>query len=225
MAGRQTPLVTGECYHVFNRGVAKQPTFLTLQDYERAMLTLEYYRFAKPPLKLSKYKEFSREDRSRITEELNIANNCLVDILSFVLMPKHFHLLLKQNLDGGVSKYISQFTNSYTRYYNTRNNRVGPMFQGAFKAVQVESGEQLIHLSRYIHLNPYVSSIVSKPELDKYLWSSLPAYLGIQDSFVDKQPVLSLFSGKFNYRDFVFDHSDYARELERVKHLIIDIED
>lgn len=225
MAGRQTPLVSGEYYHVFNRGVAKQHTFLTLQDYERAMLTLEYYRFTKPPLKLSKYKDLSREDRSRISEELSVDDNCLVDILSFVLMPNHFHFLLKQNIDGGISKYISQFTNSYTRYFNTRNNRVGPMFQGAFKAVQVESEEQLIHLSRYIHLNPYVSSIVSKSELDKYLWSSLPAFLGIQKSFVNQEQVTSLFSKRFNYHDFVFDHSDYARELERVKHLTIDLEE
>ena len=59
------------------------------------MLTLEYYRFAKTSTETSKYKEFSREDRSRITEELNIANNCLVDILSFVLMPNHFHFSAK----------------------------------------------------------------------------------------------------------------------------------
>lgn len=223
MAGRQIPLVSGEYYHVFNRGVAKQITFVNKSDYERAMLALEYYRFTNPPLKLSKFKDLSTEDKSKIELELRHKNDRLVDILSFVIMPNHFHFLLKQNVDGGISKYVGQFTNSYTRYFNTKNNRVGPMFQGAFKSVQVESSEQLIHLSRYIHLNPYVSSLASKVELSTYPWSSLPAYLGRENNFIDLEPVQSQFRGKFNYKDFVFNHSDYARELKTVKHLTIDI--
>ena len=224
MAGRQTPFVSGEYYHVFNRGVAKQVTFVNKSDYERAMLALEYYRFTNPPLKLSKFRDMSTEDKSKIELALRHKNDRLVDILSFVIMPNHFHFLLKQNVDGGISKYISQFTNSYTRYYNTKNNRVGPMFQGAFKSVLVESSEQLIHLSRYIHLNPYVSSLASKVELPAYPWSSLPAYLGRENNFIDLEPMRSQFRGKYNYKDFVFKHSDYARELKIVKHLTIDID-
>ena len=199
--------------------------FTTISDYTRALQTLEYYRFTKPPLKFSKYKDLSIEQKNRINLELDFKKDYLVDILSFVFMPNHFHFLLKQNTDWGVSKFVGQFTNSYTRYFNTRNNRVGPVFQGVFKAVEIESEEQLIHLSRYIHLNPYVSSLVTKTELDNYRWSSLPAYLGLENSFVDKHTVLSQFSKKFSYRDFVHNHSDYARELERVKHLVIDIDD
>ena len=224
MAGRQASLVSGEYYHVFNRGVAKQVTFANKPDYERAMLALEYYRFTNPPLKLSKFKGLSTEDKSKIELELRNRNDQLVDILSFVIMPNHFHFLLKQNVDGGISRYVSQFTNSYTRYFNTKNNRVGPMFQGVFKSVQVESSEQLVHLSRYIHLNPYVSSLVTKAGLATYPWSSLPAYLGQENNFIDLGFVKSQFRGKFNYKDFVFNHSDYARELEIVKHLAIDID-
>lgn len=225
MAGRKTPLVSGEYYHVFNRGVAKQATFMNKSNYERAMLTLEYYRYTNPPIKLSKFKDLSTEDKSRIELELRHKNDRLVDVLSFVIMPNHFHFLLKQNVDEGISKYLSQFTNSYTRYFNTKNNRVGPMFQGVFKSVHVESSEQLIHLSRYIHLNPYVSSLVPKIELATYPWSSLPAYLGRGNNFIDLESMKSQFRGKFNYKDFVFNHSDYARELEIVKYLTIDIDD
>lgn len=224
MAGRQTPLVSGGYYHIFNRGVAKQTTFVNQPDYERAMLTLEYYRFTNPPIKLSKFKDLSTEDKSRIELELRHKNDRLVDILSFVIMPNHFHFLLKQNINGGISKYVSQFTNSYTRYFNTKNNRVGPMFQGVFKSIQVESSEQLMHLSRYIHLNPYVSSLVSKVGLAAYPWSSLPVYLGKPCDFIDFLDVTSQFLGSQKYRDFVFNHSDYARELETVKHLTIDID-
>jgi putative transposase len=225
MAMRQTPLVSGGYYHVFNRGVAKMPVFTTVSDYTRALQTLEYYRFTNPPLKFSKYKDLSIDQKNIINLELEYKKDYLVNILSFVLMPNHWHFLLKQNVDWGVSKFIGQFSNSYTRYFNTKHNRVGPVFQGVFKAVEVESEEQLIHLSRYIHLNPYVSSLVNKIDLEKYQWSSLTIYLGHTTNFIESQTVLSQFSKKFTYRDFVFDHSDYTRELERVKHLVIDIDD
>lgn len=225
MAMRKTPLISGGYYHVFNRGVAKMPIFANVSDYTRALQTLEYYRFVNPPLKFSKYKSLSVDQKNKINLELDYKNEHLINILSFVFMPNHFHFLLKQNTDWGVSKFIGQFSNSYTRYFNTIHRRIGPVFQGVFKAVEVESEEQLIHLSRYIHLNPYVSSLVSKKELDKYRWSSLPAYLGDQKSCINLEIISSQFSKKFTYKDFVFDHSDYARELERVKHLVIDIED
>lgn len=209
---------------MFNRGVAKQATFVKKSDYERAMLTLEYYRFATLPIKLSKFKILSPEVRNSINNNLSLNGNYLVDVICFVLMPNHFHFLLKQKIDGGISKYLSQFTNSYTRYFNTKNNRVGPMFQGVFKSVQVESQEQLSHLSRYIHLNPYVSSSVTKIELPNYPWSSLPNYLSGKNGFVATGDVLSQFFQRFTYKDFIFDHSDYARRLELVKHQTIDLE-
>lgn len=69
-------------------------------------------------------------------------------------MPNHFHLLIKQTEQNGISEFVGKFSNSYTKYYNTKHNRVGALLQGQLKAVLIESGEQLIHVSRYIHLNP-----------------------------------------------------------------------
>ena len=222
MAGRNIPLVADEYYHVFNRGVARQPTFTTKYDYQRALSTLEYYRFLHPPLKFSKFKTLSQEERNKLLD--NRSADKLVDIVSYVLMPNHFHFLLKQITDNGISKYLSQFTNSYTRYFNTKHNRPGPVFQGVFKAVYVETEEQLLHLSRYIHLNPYVSNVVSKTELLAYPWSSLQSYIAEQSFFVDPSSVLHRFKKLNSYRDFVLNHGDYARELEIVKHLTIDLE-
>jgi putative transposase len=139
-------------------------------------------------------------------------------------MPNHFHFLLKQVAGDGVAKYLSLFTNSYTRYFNTKHNRIGPLFQGVFKAVRVESNNQLLHLSRYIHLNPYVSNIVTKTNLSTYPWSSLPSYLfGIKD-FVESKIVTSQYKDIARYRDFVLNHADYARELEYIKHMTLDLE-
>lgn len=224
MAGREEPLVTGEYYHIFNRGVAKLPTFLSDHDYQQAMLGLNYYRFIKPPIKLSRYKKLNLQGKAELLAKMSQDGDKLVDIISFVLMPNHFHFLLKQVADNGVARFLSLFTNSYTRYFNTRQNRPGPLFQGAFKAVRIESNAQLLHLSRYIHLNPYVSRIVKKSELLTYPWSSLPSYFSGTDNVIEPAIILSQFKTSTGYRDFILSHADYARELEFIKHQLIDIE-
>lgn len=143
----------------------------------------------------------------------------LVEIISYVLMPNHFHLLIRQTSDNGISTFIRRSINSYTRYLNTKRSRVGPLFQGAFKAVRVEDDEQLIHLSRYIHLNPLVSFVVKESEFRNYPWSSLPDYLKGQSNLIDVDMVLGHFSSPKSYEKFIFDQADYAKELEKIKHL------
>jgi len=217
MSGRELPLVTGEYYHTFNRGVARLPTFLDDRDYKQAMLSLSYYQFVHPPIKLSRYKSLPRVEKDKLLESMNQSNQKLAQIISFVFMPNHFHLLLKQNIDDGISKFISQFSNSYTRYFNTRHSRPGSLFQGTFKAVHVESEEQLLHLSRYIHLNPYVSAVVKKDQLATYPWSSYP-------DFLQGKSQLPGFKSLAAYESFVSNHADYARELEIIKHLTMDLD-
>lgn len=224
VAGREDLLVTGEYYHIFNRGVAKSPTFVSQHDYQQAMLGLNYYRFVKPPIKLSRYKRLSIRSKAELLAKLSGGGKRLVDIICFVFMPNHFHFLLKQAADNGISKYLSLFTNSYTRYFNTKFSRPGPMFQGVFKSVHVNNNAQLLHLSRYIHLNPYVSGLVTKSNLPTYPWSSLPDYLVETKGVINPALILSQFKSTSGYRDFVLNHADYARELELVKHLTIDIE-
>ncbi len=221
MSYRRTPLVNGEFYHIFNRGVAKQPTFLNQYDYGQALLALSYYRFAKPPMKLSRFKELSIQQRNECLDKLQYTGKH-VEIVSFVFMPNHFHFLLKQTAENGISVFLSKFTNSYTKYFNTKRTRVGPIFQGVFKSVHVGSDEQLIHVSRYIHLNPVASFIIKDVDLFFYPWSSLPDYLRGRSSLLNMGPVLENFSTKSNYKNFVLDQMDYSKQLERIKHLILE---
>ena len=218
----RTPLVNNEFYHLFNRGISRQPTFLSKWDFEQALLTLSYYRFQNIPVKLSRFKELAKNKKEEIFSNLNFRKKQLVDIVCFVLMPNHFHFILKQNIDNGISKFISQVTNSYTRYFNTKHQRAGPLFQGIFKSVHIESNEQLIHLSRYIHLNPLVSYVVKEKDFLPYPWSSLPDYLIGQSSLVDIVSVLSHFLTPQKYLKFVLDQADYAKKLEKIKHLILE---
>ena len=141
-------------------------------------------------------------------------------------MPNHFHLLLKQATNTGISRFVSKFCDSYSKYFNIKHDRVGPLFQGPFKAVRVESEKQLIHLSRYIHLNPIASFLIKESELDSYPWSSLPEYLApLGNTLSNPRFIGELFKSPSKYRDFVHNHIDYAQKLEHIKHLAFDAEE
>lgn len=185
------------------------------------MLGLTYYRFSNLTMPLSKFKDLSFELKQKFFDSVGDSAK-LIEIIAYCLMPNHFHFLLKQLRDDGISRFISQFTNSYTRYFNISNERVGPLFQGVFKSVHVETDEQLIHLSRYIHLNPVVSNVILESDIFYYQWSSLPDYLKGGSSLVHADPVLTHFKSPESYKQFVLDYVSYTRELEKIKHLMLD---
>lgn len=224
MPGREIPLITNEIYHVLNRGVASQPTFQNKKDYQRAFEAIFYYQFQSPPLKYSKFLELSNFSRQQILADLKKQKQFLVEILAYCFMPNHFHLILRQSSENGISKFMSNFTNSYTRYFNTKNKRNGPLFQGKFKAIRVETEEQFLHLSRYVHLNPYSSYVVkSLKELEEYPFSSLSEFLGkTKSNFCAKEPILANFKNPAAYQEFVFDQADYQRKLEEIKHITLE---
>lgn len=224
MPGRTIPLVTDEIYHVINRGISYQPIFNNKRDYSRAIETMLYYQNQTPPIKYSRFLRLSKTERKEIIESLIKQKKFLVEIISYCLMPNHFHLILKQITDNGISKFISNFCNSYIRYFNTKNKRKGPLLEGKFKAKRVETEEQLLHLDRYIHLNPYSSHLIKNfKDLENYSFSSFPEYLGkVKTNFCSKELILSHFKNVASYQKFIFDQADYQRELQQIKHLILE---
>lgn len=225
MPGRLNPLINGEIYHVFNRGIDHRPTFTDIREYQRGLKSFEFYRFRSPPTRLSYFLNLANEEQDRILSELLERKNFLTECLSHCLMPNHFHFLFKQLTENGISKFMSKFQNSYTRYFNTKhNNRIGPLFLDQFKAVRIETEEQLVHVSRYIHLNPYTSFVVKEIEdLLDYPWASFTEYLGkVKNGVCNTEIILSAFKNKGEYKRFVFDQADYQRDLEKIKHLTLE---
>jgi len=128
MPGRQTPLVTGEFYHIYNRGINHCKTFVDRKDFSRAQLSLDFYRFISPPMRLSFYLKLPSHRQKEIWGELK-RKGVLVEVISYCLMGDHFHLLLRQQVDGGISKFMSNFQNSYTRYFNKRHKRTSSFIE------------------------------------------------------------------------------------------------
>lgn len=172
----------GVYYHIYNRGNKKQPIFLQNRDYERF---------------LEKVLEYKKKYH--------------VKILAYSLMPNHFHFLIQQSTEGALTKFFGDLSNSHSKYFNIKYETVGPLFQGRFKAKKVEKDEYLVHLSRYIHLNPVdLFSYVGKEVVNQllfYRWSSLSAYLtGNSNEIVEVETILGYFSRKnpvADYKSFV----------------------
>ena len=224
MPQRKVPLVNNEYYHVFNRSINKEPIFVKNKDCQRVINTLEYYRFEEFPIRLSYFLALGVDRRQDIMQSLIATSRRVVDIISFVIMPNHFHFLLRQGTDGGISKFLALIQNSYTKYFNNKHTRQGHLFQGQFKSVRVEDDEQLLHINRYIHLNPYTSFIIKSPEeLESYPYSSFHEYINRGSVWLcDTEAILSHFASRAAYKKFVFDQADYQRKLEVVKHLILE---
>lgn len=223
MPGRNLSLNTDETYHIYNRGIDQRLTFEDDHDCHRASLTLKFYQPVSPPMKLSQFLSLEKDKKEQVLNDI-YQQAKLVEFLSFCFMPNHFHLLLKQNVAGGISKFMSNFQNSYTRFFNTKNERTGSLFLKPFKAVRIFTEQQLLHVSRYIHLNPYSASVVENIEgLLNYPWSSLPEYLNpSKNTLCETNTILSHFKDKNGYRDFVLDQADYQKELEEIKHLLFE---
>ena len=210
MARRKHSFNNDNYYHIFNRGVEKRRIFLSDKDYGRFLNSLKHYSQEKGKLSRAALKKVDDKTWNP------------VEVVAYCLMPNHFHLLIKQVSDSGVSLFMNHLANSYTKYFNTKYKRVGPLFQGAFKSVPIESDEQLIHLSRYIHLNPVVSGLSKDPQ--DYKWSSVGSYTNgsFTEEFIKPNIVLGQFAARENYSQFVRDQVDYAKQLEELKHLSLD---
>lgn len=193
-----SPLVTGSFYHVYNRGVEKRKIYIDKRDYLRFLETLDFYRKAPLPMKLSDFR------RGAIQWKKIDNQKELVKIFCYCLMPNHFHLLLQQLEDKGITHFLRKLSDSYTRYFNTKHKRIGPLFQGSFKAKSIESDEYLLQLSKYIHRNSFP---LSKWEYEVYPYSSYKFYLsGEVHPFCDTNFIGSYFSTsnpKLNYQSFV----------------------
>lgn len=217
---RKIPLVTNETYHIFNKSIAGYEIFNSKEGFLRIIEVIRYYQPVKTKIRFSKREEIKNDDSISPLPRLPQENK-LVEIIAYCIMPTHIHLILKQAADKGISTFMSLISNSYSRYFNLKHKRKGPLWENEFKNVLITSDEQLLHLTRYIHLNPVSAFIVNRP--GEWTASSYKEYLGEVD---DAQKICN-FDDLLNislssYREFVEDRISYQRELTQIKHLILE---
>ncbi|MCL5094313.1 MAG: transposase [Patescibacteria group bacterium] len=206
--------VEGGIYHVYNRGVEKRDIFLDGQDYKTFLYFLKQYLIDEnDPLRDTKnYKGRTFVRRSFCGR---------IELLAYVLMPNHFHLLLKQKGERDIAEFLKCLATSYSLYFNDKYDRVGTLFQGRYKAVLVKDDAYLLHLSRYIHLNPLNNKGPSFV-IREYDYSSYQDYLGLRNTkWIKSKLILEMFDqnkdsdliDKSKYEDFV---EDYALDSGKI---------
>ena len=218
MPYRRTPLISGQIYHIYNRSLDGRRVFQSQKVANHFLELLKYYRSTKATSSYSCYQSLEKIQNESLTKILLFKKYFRVKVLAYCLMPTHFHLLMRQEVDSGISKYISDSMNAFTRFFNIKSKRKGPLFLPRFQAKLIYDREQLIHVSRYIHLNPYSSgNIQNLEDILSYPNSSMKEYLSekIPSGLSDSQIILSEFqNNKHKYLQFILENADYHRALE-----------
>jgi len=222
MAERQTPFAFNEWYHCYNRGIDKRRTFNSRNDYQRFLQNLYLTNSSK---------KIHRSDYSKSSNDILFSvprGEQIVAIGAFCLMPNHFHLLLKEVEEGGISKFMQALMTAYTMYFNIKNERTGGLFLKPFRSRHVANDRYLKHLVQYIHLNPAelfepkwkegeLNDLkVLETKLKEYPYSSMGIYDGVSRV---ENAILDFASFKFlagtlpPVREVLMDASDYYAEI------------
>ena len=198
---------SGEYYHLYNRGNEKRDIFRETDDFNFFMKRLVSY--LEPEI---------CDDKIRMGGEILPGNS--FSLVSYCLMPNHYHLLVQQNTEIPVSKLILRLCTSYSKYFNKKYKRVGGVFQDQYKMVSVDDGDYLNWLTAYIHQNPKIARLVINPE--DYTWSSFSEYLGKVSGICKKEVVTGQFSSLLEYKKFVDESVDIIKQKKEIEHLLID---
>ncbi len=212
---RTVPIAQDEYYHIFNRGNNKQQIFLDNRDWIRFLFLIIHLQSPITFPKISRQVSHFVKNRAfdiKSNDMEKIAKERYVELVSFALMPNHFHLAVHEFKDGGTANYMQRVLCAYTKYFNTKYERSGHLFQGPYKAVHIEDNKQLLYLSTYIHKNPRELSEWKNRE-HLYPWSSYQDYTGENrwGKLLQQDIILDQFSNKQEYGHFV--KSSPAKEL------------
>lgn len=223
-------------YHVYNRGVNRRKIFKKESDYFDFREILRYFLVGFPECKVSDTLHGGLQIKSPFSIRWRMQNKPVsftadpngngmfkgfIELLAYCLMPNHFHFLIRickvsDTLQSPISEFMKRIGITYSHKFNHDNQRVGPLFQGRYKIRELDSDEQVMHVSRYIHINPTMAGLVNKPEMwqwsdlkDHYLFPTIMPFAISKPRFI-----LGLFRNKpSEYREFVeaqFSNSDSA---------------
>jgi putative transposase len=245
MTIRKEPFAVGDYVHVYNRGNRKLPIFRGNKDKDRFLQSLFYFNSEtcvdNPFQKLDRL-GWLRSDLNQIDAmykwpETWPNRKPIVSILAFTLMENHFHLLLKEITERGVTIFMRKIGTGFTSYSNLKHQETGRLFQGAYKAKRIDSDEYMQYLSVYIQiintlelhpngLNNSLNNIEDSIEwASNYRYSSLGDYLGTQNHpFIEKDILKDFFPDRHAYKNYALDTIANVNINETIEHLTFEEE-
>lgn len=215
---RKDPLVTNQYYHIYNRGVDKRDIFMNKADLNRFFLSTKEFNVVDP---IGSIKDLML----RKQEDSDVQRpNPLVSIVCYGFNPNHFHFVLKQEVDGGISEFLKRLLGGYTKYFNLTHQRNGALFQSRFKSNLIEDEAYFLKIRPYVHLN-YLVHDIPKEKMDLVL-SSEKEY--DTNNFVlvsekEAEELLSFYGNNENFKKECLDVISLIRE-ERGKSSLLEDE-
>ena len=252
MPYRKEQFVNGETYHIVVKGIDENVLFKDINDYYREVFSIYEFNNAKPVVIKERRKERAKikSQTKKVAQEFEKllkgtnrdptsvdSRDKLVEVLAFCIMPNHLHLLVRQLVEGGISKFIKKLNGGYGGYFNRKYKRKGYVFQDRFTAVHIKTEEQLKVVFVYIHTNP-ISLIepkwkeigIKNPEKaiefleNEYRWSSYPDYIGKKNfpSVTDREFVLKVMGGEEGCKEFVRAWIKYKGKIREFAELALE---
>ena len=202
-------------YHIYNRGVERRVIFLDQQDYAVFLSYLKEYLLPKKEKELRERLsdlQISSIEKNKVIKSLQLNNfSQEITLLSYCLMPNHFHFFVKQKSASSIDKFMNSLATRYTMYFNRKYKRVGTLYQEVYKAVLVDTDGQLLYLTKYIHkqalaLQGLALQSGQPCSYDEYIHKR-------KTDWVKPDEILSYFSSsnpKLSYENFVKGEDDYS---------------
>ncbi|MEK7652750.1 MAG: transposase [Patescibacteria group bacterium] len=210
---RNIEFADGEYYHIFNRGVDKRKIFSDKYDLQRFFQSMKEFNTVEPIGSI--YENSFNKDKDK-NHQLGSSASKLVGFVCYCLNPNHYHFILKQVSERGIEKFMHRLGTGYTKYFNNKHKRSGSLFQGRFKAVYIDSNEQLLYVSSYVNLNSKVHQLGSSASK---LWkSSWDEYVGeSKENFCKKDIILEQFKNTNEYKKYALESLEIIRENKEEK--------
>ena len=203
---RKNPLVTGLYYHIYNRGVDKRDIFMNKADLDRFALSVKEFNTVNP---IGSIKDLMLKKKDSDVGRPNL----LVSIVCYCFNPNHFHFIVKQEADGGISEFFKRLLGGYTKYFNLMHHRNGALFQGRFKSNLIDDDAYFLKIRPYTHLNYLVHNIPKGKE--HLVLSSKKEYDTnnfVLVSEVEAKELLDFYGGNENFKKECLDVISFIRE-------------
>jgi putative transposase len=223
---RKTEFANGEYYHIYNRGVDKREVFLGGKDYERFLLSIK--EFNREDAIGSLYEKYLREKKiNRVGESgggstsiMEVEPPRLIEIIAYCLNPNHYHIIIKQEQNNSIVKFMQKLGTSYAMYFNKKFERSGVLFQGKFKSIHINSNEYLLLLSAYVNANHEIHGFLEKD----WPYSSFLDYTGKRDGkLCNKEIILGQFDNNFGeYEKYIKNNANYFKDKKELEEYILE---
>lgn len=215
---RKDPFVNNQYYHIYNRGVDKRDIFVDADDLSRFVLSAKEFNSTEP---IGSLKECinNKTDADKIRDK----NDKLVSIACYCLNPNHFHFIVKQEVDGGISEFFKRLLGGYTMYFNNTHKRSGSLFESRFKSVLIERDDYFLKIRPYVNINYLVHDIPQ--EKSHLVLSSCKEYDELQFDLVSKNEavdILEFYGSNKNFKSECLKVVNMVREDRGDRQLFFD---